>query len=64
MLEKLVNRLVAMLSVKSMVTLVLTGVFAWLATRGSISQDFMVVYTVVISFYFGTQNAKTGDESK
>ena len=64
MLEQLVNRLVAMLSVKSMVTLVLTGVFAWLAMRSSISQDFMVVYTVVISFYFGTQNAKTGDEGK
>ena len=63
MFEKLIARLVAMLSVKSMVTLVLTGVFAWLAIRNSISQDFMVVYTVVISFYFGTQNSKAGGEA-
>lgn len=62
MKEKLLTRLTALLSVKSMVTLALTGVFSWLALKDGISQDFMVIYTVVISFYFGTQNAKREEE--
>jgi hypothetical protein len=64
MKEKLFARLTALLSVKSMVTLALTGVFAWLALNDGISQDFMVVYTVVISFYFGTQRAKQEEEKQ
>ena len=54
-MKELQKRLAALLSVKSIVTLVLTGVFAFLALREQISQDFMMVYTVVIAFYFGTQ---------
>ena len=54
-MKELRMRLAALLSVKSIVTLVLTGVFAVLAVREKISQDFMMVYTVVIAFYFGTQ---------
>ena len=42
---------------KSLVTLILTGVFAFLAVPQLIAQDFMTVYAVVIAFYFGTQNA-------
>lgn len=55
MLETIVRRL---LSVKSIVTLILTGVFAWLSVTGNIPQDFMTVYVVVIGFYFGTQAEK------
>lgn len=54
-LQTIVRRL---LSVKSIVTLVLTAVFAYLSVTGSIPQDFMTVYVVVISFYFGTQAEK------
>ena len=55
------KRLSNLLSVKSLVTLVLTGVFAYMACAGKISQDFMTVYAVVIAFYFGTQaEKKTG----
>lgn len=62
MLETVVRRL---MSVKSIVTLVLTAVFAYLAVMGSISQEFMMVYTVVISFYFGSQAEKIAQgESK
>ena len=46
---------------KSLVTLVLTGVFAYMAVAGKISQDFMTVYAVVIAFYFGTQSQKLQD---
>lgn len=62
--EKLMERLVGLLSVKSLVTLVLTGVFAWMSAKGGISQDFMVVYTVVIAFYFGTQSKKSSGDGK
>ena len=58
MREKLAKRAANLLSVKSIVTLVLTGVFAWMAVKGSISQDFMTIYAVIIDFYFGTQSQK------
>ena len=54
-MENLKKRLASLLSVKSLVTLTLTGVFAFLAVTGQSSQEFMTVYTVVIAFYFGTQ---------
>ena len=55
------KRLAALLSVKSLVTLTLTGVFAWMAAAGTISQDFMTIYAVIIAFYFGTQSQKIQD---
>ena len=57
-MELLWKRLANLLTVKSIVTLVLTGVFAVMASNGNISSDFMTVYTVVIAFYFGTQAEK------
>ena len=59
--EKVIKRLAALLSVKSIVTILLTGVFAYLAIIGEISQEFMMVYTVIIAFYFGTQTQKISD---
>lgn len=55
------KRLGNLLSVKSLVTLVLTGVFAVMALKGAISQDFMTIYAVIIAFYFGTQSQKVQD---
>lgn len=55
------KRLGNLLSVKSLVTLALTAVFAYMAVRGRISQDFMTIYAVIIAFYFGTQSQKTQD---
>lgn len=60
-MENIKKRLGNLLSVKSIVTLVLTAVFAYMAVTGKISQDFMMVYTVVIAFYFGTQSQKAQD---
>ena len=59
--KTIIKRLGNLLSVKSLVTLVLTGVFAVMALKGAISQDFMTVYAVVIAFYFGTQSQKVQD---
>ena len=61
MKEKLVKRAANLLSVKSLTTLTMTAVFAVMALRGTISQDFMTVYAVVIAFYFGTQSQKVQD---
>lgn len=60
-MENIKKRLGNLLSVKSIVTLVLTAVFAYMAVAGKILQDFMMVYTVVIAFYFGTQSQKAQD---
>lgn len=59
--EKIIKRVANLISVKSIVTLVLTAVFAYLAIAGKIAQDFMTVYAVVIAFYFGTQSQKVQD---
>ena len=60
-MEIMRKRLANLLSVKSIVTIILTGVFAFMAVTGKISQDFMTIYAVVIAFYFGTQSQKVQD---
>ena len=60
-METIIKRLSNLLSVKSLVTLVLTGVFAFMACTNQISQDFMTIYAVIIAFYFGTQSQRTQD---
>ena len=60
-MELIKKRGANLLSVKSLTTLTLTAVFAVMALRGTISQDFMTVYAVVIAFYFGTQSQKVQD---
>lgn len=59
--ERIIKRIANLMSVKSIVTLVLTGVFAYMAVTGNISQDFMTIYAVIIAFYFGTQSQKNQD---
>lgn len=57
------NRIANLLTVKSIVTVVLTAVFSVLALRGTISgTEFLTIFTVVISFYFGTQTEKKKNE--
>lgn len=55
-MDELRVRLGKLLAVKSIVTIVLTGVFAYLTCTGGVTADqFLTVFTVVIAFYFGTQ---------
>ena len=56
------QRLAALLSVKSIVTIILTLVYAWAVIAGKATQELMVIYTTVIAFYFGTQHQKTKDD--
>ena len=60
-MDNIKKRLGNLLSVKSLVTMILTCVFAYMAVVGKISQDFMTIYAVIIAFYFGTQSQKTQD---
>lgn len=53
------ERLNKLLTVKSIVTIVLTILFTIVALRGNIPQEVMTIFTTVIAFYFGTQSAKT-----
>ena len=58
------KRLYNLLTVKSIVTLILTGVFAYLSVTGHVdSRTFMTIVSVVIAFYFGTQHEKKGGET-
>jgi hypothetical protein len=58
-MELLLKRLTNLLTVKSLVTIILTTVFAWLSVVSKVSTDqFLTIFTVVIGFYFGTQAEK------
>ena len=58
-METLKKRLGNLLAVKSIATIVLTAVFAYLTCTGGVTaEQFLTVYTVVIAFYFGTQAEK------
>lgn len=53
------ERLNKLLSVKSIVTILLTFVFCYLSVIKVIPYDtFMTVFSVIIAFYFGTQYEK------
>ena len=53
------EKLAKLITVKSIVTIVLTAVFAYLAIIGSISgEQFLTIFTVIVSFYYGTQHEK------
>lgn len=55
-MENIKKRLGNLLTIKSLVTITLTVVFAVLALRGDISgTEFLTIFTTVIAFYFGTQ---------
>ena len=48
--------IIGLLKVKSLVTIMLTAVFAYLAVTGVITgEQTLTIYTVIISVYYGTQ---------
>ena len=52
------ERLTKLLTVKSIVTIILTILFVIVALKGNIPQEVMTIFTTVIAFYFGTQATK------
>ena len=58
-MKKLWENLANLVKVKTVVTLVVTAVFAVLSLRGIISADnVMIIISMVVSFYFGIQHEK------
>ena len=53
------EKLAKLVNVKSIITLIICGVFAYLSIIGRIMPDqFLTIFTVIISFYFGSQYGK------
>ena len=52
-----------LMDVKSLTTIALTIGFIVMSVRGDLSQEYVSVYLVVISFYFGTQHQKAVDSN-
>jgi len=58
-MNDILKNLASLIKVKTIVTLVVVAVFAVLALQGSISADnVMIIISMVVSFYFGTQHEK------
>lgn len=56
---KIRERIAKLIDVKSLVTLTLTGVMAYLSISGrEVSETFKTIYVMIIGFYFGTQATK------
>ncbi len=53
------NYFAKLVSVKSIVTIILTLNFAVLTVMGKVNaEQFIMIFTTVIAFYFGTQHEK------
>ena len=58
-MNRLVDNLANLVKVKTIVTLIVAAVFAVLSLNGTISPDnVMIIISMVVSFYFGTQHEK------
>lgn len=58
-ISNLFKKITELINVKSIITIILTVVFGVLSERGDISSEqFLTIFTVIVSFYFGTQLQK------
>lgn len=58
-MKNFIQNLANLFKVKTIVTLVVVTVFAVLALKGVINPDnVMIIVSMVVSFYFGTQHEK------
>lgn len=58
-MKDILKNLAGLIKVKTIVTLVVITVFAVLAITGRINADnVMIIISMVVSFYFGTQHEK------
>ena len=53
------DKMKRLLTVKSIVTIILTLIFSYLSVSKVITgEQFLMIFTTVIAFYFGTQSEK------
>ena len=56
---EIVKNFANLIKVKTIVTLIVVAIYAYLAVTGQISADnVMIITSMVVSFYFGTQHEK------
>ena len=59
-MQEILKKLAELLRVKTIVTFAVVTVFSVLALQGRIEADnVMIIVSMVVSFYFGTQHEKT-----
>ena len=58
------DRVAKLINIKSIISLIMTLVFCYLAIVGVISAEiFAPIFTTIIAFYFGTQVEKKNQEN-
>ena len=64
-MKRLAQKLADLLKVKTVVTFAVVAVFTVLALKGEIHPDnVMIIVSMVVSFYFGTQHEKDATTSE
>lgn len=64
-MKNVIQNIANLIKVKTIVTVVVIGVFAVLSLRGDITADnAMIIISMVVSFYFGTQAEKKVQQDK
>ena len=59
-MQKLFENVANLFKVKTIITMIVGAVFAYMAITGAIGSDYvMTIVTMVISFYFGTQHERS-----
>lgn len=57
---EILKNIAGLIKVKTIVTMAVTSVFVVLALKGTINPDnVMIIVSMVVSFYFGTQHEKS-----
>ena len=58
-MKDILSSISKLFKVKSLITLIMTGMFAFALGHGIVNgEQFIAIYTVVIGFYFGIQTMK------
>ena len=58
---EIIKNIADLIKVKTIVTIVVVSIYAFLAVTGKISADnVMIITSMVVSFYFGTQHERKG----
>ena len=61
-MKTIANKLADLLKVKTIVTFAVVFIFSVLALKGRIQpENVMIIVSMVVSFYFGTQHEKSGN---
>lgn len=55
----LVTAVTKLIQVKSIVTLCLTGAFIWLTCHQMVTEQFLTIYSMIVTFYFVNQVSKS-----